>query len=174
MLASSRKILTALVVAGLTTAATVAIAQQAAPSAASEKHGGWDHEHHHMMPSQLIEARLAYLKTALQITPAQTTQWNAVADLMRKRAKARDEKFAAIRAKMEEKKDGDHQRPDPITMLEHRQKMLTEAAANTAEMITVLKPLYATFSDSQKEVAGQVLEHGRGGMGHGGWGRGER
>ncbi|MDB5392744.1 MAG: hypothetical protein JWM91_250 [Rhodospirillales bacterium] len=173
MSASSRKIITALCVVGLTTAATMAIAEQVAPPAATEKHGGRDREHHHMMPGQMIEARLAYIKTALQITPAQMTQWNAVADIMRKHAKTRDEKFAAMHAKMQDMKDDERQRPDPITMLEHRQKMLTDASANMAEMIAVLKPLYAALSDSQKEIAAEVLEHGRGGMGHGGWGRGE-
>jgi hypothetical protein len=170
MLTSSRKILTAIVVAGLTTAATVAIAQQAAAPATSEKHDGGDRAHHHMVPGQMIEARLAFIKTALQITPAQTTQWNAVADVMRKQAKARGEKFEAMRAKMEGMKDED-KRPDPITMMEHRQKMLTDAAADLAERIAVMKPLYASLSDSQKEIASEVLEHRRGG-GHGGWGRG--
>jgi cell fate (sporulation/competence/biofilm development) regulator YlbF (YheA/YmcA/DUF963 family) len=174
MLTSSRKILTAVVVAGLTTAATVAIAQQAAPPVAGpEKQGPWaGHEHHHMMPSQLVEARLAYMKTALQITPAQSTQWNALADVLRKQAKARDEKFTEMHQKMESMKAGGDTRPDPITMMEHRQKMMTDAAANMAEFIAAAKPLYASFSDSQKEIAGEVLgHHGHGGM-HGGWGHG--
>jgi Asp-tRNA(Asn)/Glu-tRNA(Gln) amidotransferase C subunit len=155
---SSRKILTALVVAGLGIAGTAAIAQQAAAPAAPgpEKHGEWG-EHHHMLPSQMVEARLAFIKTALQITPAQTTQWNAFADFMRKRAKARDEKVKEMQAKFEAMKNGDHKRPDPVEMLEHRQKMLTEASANLAEFITVVKPLYASLSDSQKEVADDVL-----------------
>jgi hypothetical protein len=63
-------------------------------------------------------------------------------------------------------RDGE-KRPDPVAMLEHRQKRLTEASANMAEMIAVLKPLYATLSDTQKEIAAEVLERHRG-MGHGG------
>src|ERR1019366_10282291 len=114
MLVLSRKALVAVVVAGLSAAATVAIAQQVAPPAPAEKHGPWGGEHHHMMPSQMIEARLAYIKTALQITPAQTAQWNAVADVMRKQAKARDEKVTEMRAKMDSMTDGDDKRPDPI------------------------------------------------------------
>jgi hypothetical protein len=171
MFTSSRKILTAVLVAGMSAAGTVAIAQQSAPPVPLEKHGPWDHEHHHMMPSQMIEARLAYIKTALQITPAQTTQWNAFADVLRKQAKERDEKFAAMKAKWDASKDGDKdkQRPDPITMMEHRQKMLTEASAHMAEFIAAAKPLYASLSDSQKETAAEVLEHGHGHE-HGGWG----
>jgi hypothetical protein len=159
MLPSSQTIITALAIVGLTTAATMAIAEQVvAPApAAIGRHGGWDHMRPHLMPGQLIEARLAFIKTALQITPAQTTQWNAVAEVMRKHAKARDEKITEMRAKMDAMKDGE-KRPDPVTMLEHRQKMLVEASANMAEMIAVLKPLYATLSDSQKDVAAEVLE----------------
>ncbi len=162
MLSSSRKALVAVVVAGLSAAGTIAIAEQVAPPAPAEKHGPWGGEHHHMMPSQMIEARLAYIKTALQITPAQTAQWNAVADVMRKHAKARDEKVTEMRARMDSMKDGDGQRPDPIEMMEHRQKMMTDASADLAEFITAVKPLYASLSDSQKEVAAEVLgEHMR-------------
>jgi periplasmic protein CpxP/Spy len=164
MLASSRKIMAAALVAGLGVAATAAIAQQAV---APGKDNG-QHEHHHMMPSQMVEARLAYIKTALQITPAQTTQWNAFADVVRKHAKARDEKITEMRAKWEQHKDGDA-KPDLLTMMEHRQQRLNAASANMGEYIAALKPLYASLSDSQKEIAPQVLgRHGHGGWQHGG------
>jgi hypothetical protein len=163
MLASSRKIMAAALVAGLGVAATAAIAQQAAAPAGDHK--GWKHEHHGMMPSQMVEARLAYIKTALQITPNQSAQWNAFADVLRKQAKARDAKVTEMRAKWEQHKDGDA-KPDLLTMMEHRQQMLTTASANMGEYITALKPLYASLSDSQKEIAPQVLGHHH----HGGWG----
>ncbi len=158
MLASSRKIMAAAVIAGLGIAATGAIAQQASAPDGSQ------HEHNHMLPSQMVEARLAYIKTALQITPAQTTQWNAFADVVRKQAKARDAKITEMRAKWEQHKEGDA-KPDLLTMMEHRQKMLTDASANMGDYIAALKPLYASLSDSQKEIAPQVLGH----HGHGGW-----
>jgi hypothetical protein len=171
MFATSRTVLAALVVAGFGIAGTAAIAQQATTPAAPamEKHGPWGE--HHMLPSQMVEARLAFIKTALQITPAQGPQWDAFANYMRKRAKARDEKVKEMQAKMEAWKSGDHKRPDPIEMLEHRQKALTEAQANLTDFIAVVKPLYASFSDSQKEMAGQVLSehHGHHGMGDHHW-----
>ncbi len=163
MLASSRKIMAAAVVAGLSIAATAAIAQQAAAPAQDGKDG--KHEHHHMMPSQMVEARLAYIKTALQITPAQTAQWNTFADFVRKQAKEREAKVEEMRAKWEQHKDGDA-RPDMIQRLEMRQKMLTAATASMGDYIAALKPLYASLSDTQKEIAPQVL--GRHGHGHGG------
>jgi hypothetical protein len=167
MKASSRTIIAAAMVAGLGVAATAAIAQQQA-SAPAQDGKEWRHGHDHMLPSQRAEARLAYIKTALQITPAQTAQWNAFADIVRKQAKERDAKVAEMRAKWEQRKEGDA-RPDLMERLEFRQKMLSTAAANTGELLTALKPLYASLSDSQKEIASDVLSHhGRGGWMHGG------
>jgi len=153
-------------VAGLGIAGTAAIAQQqaAAPSQDGKDGKGWHHEHHGMLPSQRAEARLAYIKTALQITPAQTAQWNAFADVVRKQAKERDAKVEEMRAKFEQRKEGDA-RPDLIARMEMRQKMLNAASANVGEYLTALKPLYASLSDSQKEIAPQVLGH----HGHGDW-----
>jgi hypothetical protein len=167
MKASSRAIIAAAVVAGLGIAGTAAIAQQQAAAQAQDGKDG-KHEHHHMLPSQQAEARLAYIKTALQITPAQTAQWNAFADMVRKQAKARDAQVEEMRATWEQRKDGkdgDSGRPDLIQRLEMRQKMLSTAAANTGELLVALKPLYASLSDSQKEIAPELLGH-RGG---GGW-----
>jgi hypothetical protein len=152
----------------LTVASATTIAQQAqAPGAATADKGGqWKHsDHHFMMPGEMIEARLAYIKTALQITPAQTAQWNVVADLMRKQAKARDAKIAAFRAKQ----DGNQQQQQPedlIGRLEHHQKALTDASAELSETIAAWKPLYASLSDSQKEIAATLIGRGHG---HHGW-----
>ena len=164
MKASSRTMIAAAMVAALGVAGTAAIAQQQAAATAQDSKGS-HHEHHGMLPSQRAEARLAYIKTALAITPAQTAQWNAFADVVRKQAKARDAKVEEMRAKFEQRKEGDA-RPDLIARLEMRQKMLTAATANTGEMLTALKPLYASFSDSQKQTAAEVLNRHEG---HGGW-----
>ncbi len=159
MKASSRTIIAAAMVAGLGIAGTAAIAQQQAAAQDGM------HDHHHMLPSQRAEARLAYIKTALQITPAQTAQWNAFADIVRKQAKARDAEVEEMRAKWEQHKDGDVH-SDLIARLEMRQKMLTAASANMDEVIAALKPLYASFSDSQKELAPELLGHHGGGWRH--------
>jgi hypothetical protein len=154
----SGRILVSAISAAISIASASAAAQQTSspPSAPADKADHWKHdEHHGMMPAQLIEARLAYIKTALQITPAQTAQWNAVADVMRKHAKARESEMAQWRAAH----DGDqpHTRPDPIAMLEHRQKAMAEASADLAETIAAWKPLYASFSDDQKKIAPEVI-----------------
>lgn len=145
-------------IASVVFAATPAPAQdkQAPSTAPADKAGHHDHwDRHDRLPGEFIEARLAFIKTALKITPAQSTQWNALAEIMRKQAKARDAEITAMRAK----KDDQHARPDPIEMLEHREKFLATASANLAEYVTALKPLYASLSDDQKEVAREVLAH---------------
>ena len=126
-------------------------------------------EHHHMMPSEMVEPRLAFLKTALKITDAQSKQWNAFADVMRKQAKDRDATMTAMRAY----KDANL---TVIDRMEQHQKMLTKAAANLSELIASAQPLYATFNDEQKRLADQFLAphfghhfgHGGGGHFHGG------
>src|SRR6185437_12925820 len=127
MKASARTLVAAAVVAALGVAGPAAIAQQQAAAPAQDGKG-WHHDHHGMLPSQRAEARLAYIKTALQITPAQTAQWNAFADVVRKQAKARDAKVEEMRAKFEQHKDGKDNgaRPDLIQHMEMRQKRSEE------------------------------------------------
>jgi len=110
-----------------------------------------DEEHNRPLPSETIEARLAYAKTALKITDAQAKQWNVVADLMRKQAKDQDALITARRAHRDEQ-------PNAIERLELRQKMMANAAARLSDLITAAQPLYATFSDDQKHLADDLLE----------------
>jgi hypothetical protein len=121
--------------------------------------------HHGPMASERVEARIAYAKTALKITDAQTKQWNAVADVLRKQAKDRD-------ATMQEMRGMHDMKMTAIDRLDQRQNMLTKAAASTAEMLAVAKPLYATLSDEQKQTADELLmpKWGKGRWGHEGHG----
>src|SRR6185436_12900278 len=50
------------------------------------------------MPSERIEARLAYMKTALKITSAQEAQWNTFANTLRTQAKDMDKRIQERRA----------------------------------------------------------------------------
>src|SRR5205814_577916 len=50
------------------------------------------------LPSERIEARLAYVKTALKITPAQEPRWNTLAAVLRTQARAMDSEITARRA----------------------------------------------------------------------------
>jgi hypothetical protein len=151
----------------------------AAGTAFAQGHGRAQHAFG--KPTERVEARLAYLKTALKITDAQQAQWNAYADFQRKQAAQREAKMGEWRAKMEEhrKQMADskaagaagahaHQRPSAIERLDRAEKMHANAIERINAQLTAIKPLYASLSDEQKKIADVVLvPQRRGGFGHG-------
>src|SRR3990170_1827410 len=74
-------------------------------------------------PTERVEARLAYVKTALKITDAQQSQWDAYANVVRKNAQEMEQKFRSRRAGA----PGRHQRPNAIERLEREQSFHAEA-----------------------------------------------
>jgi hypothetical protein len=113
---------------------------------------GLDGDHPHSgLPSEMIEARIAFLRTALQITEAQAKSWEALADVLRKQAKEKDGLITADRAYRET-------HFTLIQRLEQRQEELTREAADTGELLAVAGPLYAAFSDGQKRMADELLD----------------
>lgn len=113
-----------------------------------------------LLPSQLIDARLAYLKTALKITPAQERQWNAFADVMRRQAPERDADIQQFRAERERRAQNPAQEPTAIERLERRQQFLAKASSRLSELLTAARPLYASFSPDQKRIADELLDRG--------------
>jgi len=87
----NKLILTSLVSAGLVAAIPPAITQapntEGGPQAGQYAHRQAHERRAFRSPVDRAEARLAYLKTALKITEAQETQWNAFADVRRKQAR---------------------------------------------------------------------------------------
>jgi hypothetical protein len=96
----------------------------------------------HRLPGERIDARLAYAKAALKITPAQEAQWNALADVLRQQAKPRDPSLSAI------------------DRLQRRQEMMSAASTRANEVLEAAKPLYAVLSDDQKKEADALLSRG--------------
>ena len=123
------------------------------------------------LPSERVDARLAYLKTALKIASAQESEWNAYADVMRKLAREGDEHVKSWQSGM---KDGmQHHRRTAIERLEREQSFHAAAIAKLNEILPVAKPLYAALTPQQKLVADEVLvPHHRMMSGHGSWQRG--
>jgi hypothetical protein len=112
-------------------------------------------------PSERVEARLAYIKTALKISDAQLPQWNKFADAMRKWAGERDKRMQAWQSGR--KAGVEHRMPTAIERLELSQKRLAAQQQRLTEMIAVEKPLYAALSPEQQKIADQVLTpRGRG------------
>jgi hypothetical protein len=96
-----------------------------------------------------IEGRLAFLKTELKITDAQTPQWDRFADALRAGAGSmsgaqqmmmQDGKTAGLPAR-----------------IELQQKMLSTRLDALDAMKAALEPLYASLSDEQKKLADDLM-----------------
>ena len=143
----------------LTADAPIVLAQAGQQAA----QGGPGQKREFQLPSQRVEARLTAAKAALKITDAQNTLWDNFAGVMRNQARAMDQRFQERRAKWEAAKaqgvDPRAQRPQvsAIERLERRQQRLQEASARMNDVLAVAKPLYASFTPEQKQVADTML-----------------
>lgn len=167
----NRLILNALVAAGLATAVPMTFAQTAVPGNPQGPHhaqGAQHGQHAFRLPGERVEARLAYLKTALKITEAQQPQWDAFAGVMRKQAQESDARIKAQHEKMAAHDGAQH--PSAIERLERRQAFMATAAARLGERLAVEKPLYAALTPEQQQIADQVLAGGGHRGRHGGQG----
>ena len=154
-----RIVLNTLLCTALAAAAPLALAQ-AAPGAGHAQRGA-AHDRAFRLPSERVEARLAYLKTALKITDTQAPQWNAFADTLRKQARDMDERIKARRAeRTQAQRDA---RPTAIERLERRQARLAAASARLSETLAAAKPLYAALNPDQQRIADGLFAHRRGG-----------
>lgn len=125
-------------------------------------------------PSEQVEARLAYARTALKITDAQQPQWENFSNVLRKHARDMDQRFEQRRAQHQAARAqgadaASAQRPEArnvsaIERLERRQQRMSEHSARLSEVIAAAKPLYAGFSPEQKQIADTMLAR----QGHGG------
>jgi hypothetical protein len=115
------------------------------------------------LPGALIDAHLAFLRTALKVTDAQTPAWNAVADVLRDQAKRRD---AEVTARRKARKDAT-QPPDLPDMLQDRQRMAVEEGDDLSKLLIAFKPFYVMLNAEQKETADHLFPAGPRGPGMG-------
>lgn len=116
------------------------------------------------LPGAMIEAHLAFLKTALKVSDAQASAWNAVADVLREQAKRHDAEITMRRKAREAATEP----PDLPTILQDRQHMAVEESDDLSKLLAALKPFYGLLSAEQKEVADRLFPPGHPGMGHDG------
>jgi hypothetical protein len=122
------------------------------------------------LPSERVEARIAYLKTALKITEAQQAQWEAFAGTLRKHARDADQRVQAMRAEGAARREKGAQ-PTAIERMERGQARLAAASARLTETLAAAKPLYAALSPEQQKIADEVLTPRRDGRARHGGGR---
>jgi hypothetical protein len=117
------------------------------------------------LPSERVEARLAYVRTALKITDAQQSQWEGFANVLRKHARDMDQRIQQRRAEGP-RAGGPRPQSSAIDRLERTQQRMQQRSARLGEVIAAAKPLYASLSPEQKQVADELLsQRGRGGHG---------
>ena len=159
---------TSIAALSLAAAFPTAYAQTADPAGAPAMQR---HQDRAFKPSDRVEARLAYIRTALKITAAQEPQWDAYAGVLRKHAAAMEKRMQERRAVMD-KGATERKRPTLVERREFQRVRMTMATQRLDELLAVEKPLYAALSPEQQRVADEVIApRGRGGHGHGGHGR---
>jgi periplasmic protein CpxP/Spy len=142
-------LLTSVAAVGLSPAVAQNTPAPATPEAAQTP---MRYHHARMLPSQLIDGRVAFLKAELKITPAQETQWQQVATAMRENANALDQVMAGARQQ--------RGTMDAVQRLALRGQLAKVRADNDARLLTAFKPLYASLSPEQQQVANALVgEH---------------
>lgn len=154
-------------------AAGIAVAQQAPDGA-----GGWRFGHggppSPEVMGRMLDGRIAGAKTALRLTPEQEKLWPAIEQAVRDGAAKRMKTRADMRTKFDEMRKAG-KRPDMLEMLETGSQRSAEWSADMKRFADVLRPLYTTLSDEQKQALGLALRPMRMGHGeHGGHGGGWR
>jgi hypothetical protein len=100
------------------------------------------------MMTDHIEGRLAFLKTELKITETQTPQWDAFAGAVRASAKTM--------TGMQQSVMRGRQQALPAR-IEQNEKALSARLETLRKIKTAVEPLYAGFSEEQKQIADQLM-----------------
>lgn len=98
-----------------------------------------------------VEGRIAFLKTELKITDAQTAAWNSFADALRSNAKTVGDLRSSM---MSQTGSGPGSLVERLTWQE---KWLSVRLESTRAMKSALTNLASSFSDEQKKAADELL-----------------
>ena len=136
---------------GIAAAGLTAAVGQTAPAPDNPGAAAAEARHHQaarMLPGQLVDGRIAFLKAELKITPAQEAQWQQVATAMRENASALDQTIAARQ---------NSGTMNAVQRLEAREQFAKLHADNDARLLAAFKPLYASLSPQQQQMADKLL-----------------
>jgi hypothetical protein len=107
-------------------------------------------------PSSHIEGRLAFLKTELKITDAQTEAWDTFAAVARKSAGAMYQSMQAMRQAMQSRVQSNQAFPAPDHL-----KLMEDTLSARLDQVKALRKstaaLYKVLSDEQKKTADVLL-----------------
>jgi hypothetical protein len=106
----------------------------------------------------LTDARIAIIKSALQLTPDQEKLWPAVEEAIRARAKARQTRLESLTTGVAERGGPLQVMRDrnPIEFLNRRADVLEQRADGLKKLATAWQPLYQTLTPDQKRRMGML------------------
>ena len=106
----------------------------------------------------LTDARVAVIKSTLQLKPDQEKYWAPVEEAIRSRAKARQSRLANVTTGAGERADRGLietvRDRNPVEFLNRRSDALAERAAGLKKLAAAWAPLYQTLSADQKRHLG--------------------
>jgi LTXXQ motif family protein len=109
-----------------------------------------------MMQPRHVEGRIAFLKTELKITDAQSQQWSAFADALRENAKAM--------TTMHDRMMSDGATTSAPQLAERHIQMMSAHLEQMKAITGAEAKLYAVLSDDQKKTADELLSMPMGSM----------
>ena len=101
-----------------------------------------------------VEGRIAFLRTELKITEAQTSAWNAFAEALRANAKKLGEVRGSMMAQMNA---AQQQAPTMGDRLGLQEQWLAARLEGTRALRSAVTTLYGVLSDDQKKTANDLL-----------------
>ena len=125
--------------------------------------GGGPGDHHffmrHHRPGEHLEGHLAFIKTELQIKPAQQKAWDDFAAAAHQSVKiATDAMPQPPNDEKKGRRDRDDWTPPPVPeRLDRAEKMLNVRLQILHTMAGPTKALYASLDDTQKKTADEIL-----------------
>jgi Spy/CpxP family protein refolding chaperone len=100
----------------------------------------------------MLDAKLAGMKAALNLTPDQEKMWAPFETAVRDAAKARREAMHEMR-----ERKGDDERPSPIERLNEMSDHLAKASSELKLVADAAKPLFDGLDETQKRHFGPLL-----------------
>jgi acyl carrier protein phosphodiesterase len=103
----------------------------------------------------LTDARIAIVKSALQLTPDQEKYWPAIEEAIRSRAKNRETRLENVTTGLAERGVLESLRDrSPIDFLNRRADALAQRASDLKKLAAAWQPLYQTLTPDQKRRLG--------------------
>lgn len=102
-------------------------------------------------PTERVAERIASLHEQLEITPAQATQWNDFAQVMRDNASHMEQRLM--------QRSQGFGKMSAVDNLNSYAAIAEEHAQDMQRLASAFQPLYNSFSDEQKRIADEVFRY---------------